>query len=295
MFADQKHGGRRAIAAGVQRRRGTSAAKARAVLVWLLAGFVAIQLVFDLAMERWQPILRDPEYGYKLSRLRTLLRAQPGRQLILVLGSSRTNLGVCPAAMQTRSDRVSGPLVFNFSINGAGPRLQLVTLKRLLAEGIRPDRIVLEVLPPALHQDDAYNEEVWLNINRLGLDDLRTLVVYSDHPLLLIRHWLRSRLLPCMTHRYWLMLRYGHSWIRLDPLRPQDWSNLDRLGWECYHRQQVDADEYARGLQAAHDEYIHALSQFCITPTPDRVTHDLLNLCRRKGIAVLLLLMPEAS
>src|SRR6266403_1954201 len=77
-----------------------SLAKARSTLFWLLAGFVAIQLMFDLAMERWQPVLRDPEYGYKLNRLHALLRAQPGRPLILVLGSSRTNLGVCPAAMQ---------------------------------------------------------------------------------------------------------------------------------------------------------------------------------------------------
>jgi len=283
-------------AGGSSGRRRRTFAKARSAMLWLLAGFVTIQLVFDMAMERWQPVLRDPEYGYKLNRLRTLLRAQPGRPLILVLGSSRTNLGICPTAMQpSMGSLANAPLVFNFSINGAGPRLQLVTLKRLLADGIRPERIVLEVLPPMLHQDDAYNEEIWLNINRLSLADLRTLVRYSDHPFVLIRHWVRSRLLPCMTHRYWLMMRYAHSWLRFDPERPQDWRNLDRLGWECYHRQNVDAEEYRRGLQAAHDEYAHSLNQFRITPAPDRVYHGLLNLCRQERIPVLLLLMPEAS
>src|SRR5438552_3595995 len=101
-------------------RRRRSFAKARSALLWLLAGFIAIQLVFDVALERWQPVLRDPEYGYKLNRLRALLRAQPGRPLILVLGSSRTNLGVCPAAMQPgMGSLANAPLVFNFSINGA--------------------------------------------------------------------------------------------------------------------------------------------------------------------------------
>ena len=40
-------------AGGSSGRRRRSFAKAPSALLWLLAGFVAIQLVFDLAMERW--------------------------------------------------------------------------------------------------------------------------------------------------------------------------------------------------------------------------------------------------
>jgi len=279
-----------------QKRRGMIGKRSRAALLWLGACFFALQLGLDLLMERWQPVLRDPEYGYKLARLRNRLKAEPGKPLVLVLGSSRTNLGVCPAAMNgDRPGSAISPLVFNFSINGAGPRIQLMILKRLLADGICPQRIVVEILPPALHQDEIYNEEVWLNINRLGLTDLRILQQYSSHPFILTRHWLRSRLMPCVTHRHWFLLRYAHSWLRVDPLQPQDWSDVDRLGWQVYHRQHVDAEEYGRGLQAARNEYTHSLDRFHVTSTPDRALHDLISLCRQHQLDALLLRMPEAS
>ena len=38
-------------------------------------------------------------------------------------------------------------VVFNFGLWGAGPGTSLLTLHRLLAEGTRPDLVLIEVLP----------------------------------------------------------------------------------------------------------------------------------------------------
>jgi hypothetical protein len=276
------------------RRRVSS--RCRPALFWCAGCFLLFQLGLDLLLERWQPIVRDPEYGYKLQRLRKQVADHPRRPLVLVLGSSRTNLGVCPEAMHFHgADPDTIPLVFNFSINGAGPELELMTLRRLLADGFRPAHVVLEVLPPLLHQDESYNEELMLNINRLGVQDLRSLLPFSSHPQLLSRRWLRSRMLPCITFRHWLVMHYAHSLIHIDPERPQDWRNLDRLGWEVYPRQHVDADEYARGFRFAADEYAEPLRRFEVTPRADRMVRAVIDLCRREGIAVSLLLMAEGS
>ena len=41
----------------------------------------------------------------------------------------------------------AGPVVFNYGILGAGPVLELLTLRRLLADGVHPDCIIVEAWP----------------------------------------------------------------------------------------------------------------------------------------------------
>src|SRR5438132_46156 len=54
-----------------------------------VAAFLAGQLALGLAVERWLPAARDPEYAAKVERLRARRAEAPGRPLVLVLGSSR--------------------------------------------------------------------------------------------------------------------------------------------------------------------------------------------------------------
>jgi hypothetical protein len=95
-----------------------------------------------LALPASNVLLRDPEYGTKRARL----AENRGRPLRLVLGSSRTNLGIHPVALPplpavpARDGAPTEPVVFNASLMAAGPVLQLLCLRRLLSNGIRPDR-----------------------------------------------------------------------------------------------------------------------------------------------------------
>src|SRR5262249_14797014 len=155
----------------------------RAALAWGVALFACGQLLLAVVMDWRKPVLRDPPYGYKLKRLRTLLAQEPGRPLALILGSSRTEFGIGPGLLPETPDG-QNPVVFNFALAGTGPLGELLCLNRLLAEGIRPQWVILEVLPALLHQEGLWSEEDWFNIDvrRLAWNDLPLLQRHLDDP-----------------------------------------------------------------------------------------------------------------
>ena len=65
--------------------------------------FLAIQLVLAAVVEH-RPELGDPIFGYRLASLRRQLAHAPERPLILFIGSSRTEAGVCADLINERSD-----------------------------------------------------------------------------------------------------------------------------------------------------------------------------------------------
>jgi hypothetical protein len=266
-----------------------------AAVVWGLAFFAGCQIGFSFLMDRWQPELCDPEYGYKLHTLRGRSTSRSGRPLLVAIGSSRTNLGLRPEVL---GDVLSGagqrPVVFNFALNGSGPLLELICLRRLLADGIRPDWLVIEVHPALLNQDAGWAEESALNINRIRWVDLPALRRLASHPWLLLRQWCRSRMTPCFSHRFCIMTRYAPEFLPWES-RQDGWRQMDRSGWMPYKFAAVDAARYRKGVEYARREYTPALAHFHISPLPDRAVRDMLTLCRQERIPALLLLMPEGS
>src|SRR5437879_5230593 len=65
-------------------------------LFWGMAFFLALQLALSIGMDTVHPEWRDPEFGNKLSYFRAACADNPGRPLVLVLGSSRPLLGFRP-------------------------------------------------------------------------------------------------------------------------------------------------------------------------------------------------------
>src|SRR3954468_2991079 len=154
-------------------------ARARLALASALACFVAAQLAFVLAAEWWQPKLRDPEYGRKLERLRSRLAENPrSRPLIRTLGSSRVSMGIRPDCLPPcAGPEGQTPLVFNFGICRFASLGELLCLRRLLSNGIRPDVVIVEIWPPLLVLDA--NQVQVLDPNRLSRQDLALLQRYA--------------------------------------------------------------------------------------------------------------------
>ena len=139
-----------------QRRR--LARRAALTLLCFSLIFFLGQFAIGYCVEHSWSSVRDPDYDGKRKRLAELQATVADQPLILVLGSSRTEMGFC-AGQVTANLHDRSAVVFNFGISGAGPLLESVCLRRLLSEGIRPDLLVLEVLPPTLNQPSAHPVE----------------------------------------------------------------------------------------------------------------------------------------
>src|ERR1051325_7902208 len=132
-----------------RRRAALQRRSAIGVCVGVACFFVA-QAAYHYPFASWWPRLRDGEYSQKLVALRKEIAAKSADQpLIIAFGSSLTSLGLRPEALDScRPSNPVGPLVYNFGMPGTTVIGQLMCLKRLLAEDIRPDWVMVEIYPP---------------------------------------------------------------------------------------------------------------------------------------------------
>jgi hypothetical protein len=257
--------------------------------------YIGAQAALLAITNRWLPTLRDPEYGSKLARLRQRLAEEPHRELILILGSSRSGYGFRPEVVPAwQSGEGNAPLVFNFALTGSGPILELICLRRLLAAGIHPARVLIEVLPPTLYQEGAWSEIAWLNLNRLSWDDVQLLRRYTEQPRQFCFNWVRAHVAPCFAQRFCIMSRYAAGWLPWET-RQDIWLGLDRSGWMIYPHTLLDAAGQRRALEFARHQYAAPLTHFHLTPVADHALRELLSLCRGENIKAALVLMPEGT
>ena len=68
--------------------------RARAEVLWSFAALLVLQLGLAVAVDQWLLGVRDPEYAVRETRLVDHMRKTPDAPLLLVLGSSRTQLAL---------------------------------------------------------------------------------------------------------------------------------------------------------------------------------------------------------
>ncbi len=262
--------------------------KGAAALGFAVLFFVALQVGLDLAFERGLPELRDPEYAVKLTRLRQRLADKPGRPLVLALGSSRVLLGFRPDVLPPcRTPDGRAAVVFNCSFLGAGPLLELVCLRRLLADGIRPDVVLVECWPPT----ETVERVALPPVGRLSGEDLIVWERFADDPRGLRRQWAESRLLPCYTDRLQIQEVVTPRW---EPRSRHNYLHTDDNGWKpCPFGQ--TADERQGLARLARRSYEELAAGYRHSRAAERERRELLLLCRREGIRAALVFFPEGS
>jgi hypothetical protein len=262
-------------------------ASAGAALGWALLFVVALQATLVVALE-CRTELRDSEYGIKRARLRAALARAPGRPLVVMLGSSRCLLGFRPAALPPcRTADGREPVVFNAGFLGAGPLMELICLRRLLADGLRPEVVFLECWPPSEIAEGIFRPPV----QRLGWRDLRVWGRHTAEPGLLYREWIESRLLPGSTGRAALLQALAPRWL---PPREEDYLNVDAAGWKPCPFGYTSKDRERRARFARND-YEAFLQVYRHGETADRELRELLTLCRAEHIRAALVFLPESA
>jgi hypothetical protein len=263
---------------------------AGAAIAWAMLFYALSQVALNVYIDGWHPELYDAEFGARMVRLRTQLRENPGRPLLLVIGSSRMTMNFLPeqlAPLYTPSgERV---VVFNFAHLGAGPAANLLQVRRLLRYGIRPDWLIVEVMPPQLNDS---NQRI---VDRIAEIRDEPLVAHYKNPVLSWALFLRGRTAPCYKQRAFLIHRALPEWAP-DARPEQDTIQLGPLGGD-YEWQAVpvqDTRTTAFRTEVARCGYLEPLQgDFKVADISNRATHDLLDLCRHEHIQVVLLLSPE--
>jgi hypothetical protein len=289
-FLSRRPPARPAAARARARRRKAAVAVAVGAVV-----FALLQLGLGIAAELslW---VRDPGYADKEIRL-ARREAAAGGPVVVMLGTSRTGYGFHAGRIEGRArDELGRPAtVFNFGIPASGPVTHLVYARRLIADGHRPDLLLVEVLPPGLADLGPVGplEARFLFGDRLRHHELGAVTDYG-FPAEVRSQWRESVALPWYALRYPLVGRVFPSGLPWQ--RRFDWSRTtDEHGWSTPMVESVTPAEYKAGLGRSAGEYLAILWDMHPGGGAARALADLLALCRQNGIPVRLVLMPEAS
>jgi hypothetical protein len=293
-------------------------------LLWGLGSFVCLQLGLAVAIEVCLPEFRAPYYAPKAARLEQRLREvsgpepgmmrsilerlpffhpawpQPARQakVILALGSSRTADGLRGGELEGPMTQELGvPVIaFNFGLPGAGPLTELLTLQRLLADGVRPDLVVIEVLPPLLAgQEPVRSAELSrLPATGLWLREFAFVAHYGGPAKQQRRDWCEAWPIPWYAQRQAILSCLAPAWLPYQYRR--DWfRNIDDSGWIDSPLRDLSPERRRLAVEHARQDYAPILARFQLGGPACQALRDLLELCRQEHIATALLLMPEGT
>ena len=270
----------------------------------IIATFALILLAFNTSanflLNELKPTLRDPEYGKRITRLKSRLAENPQRPLVLIVGSSRrTAMGVRPGEWEAIRPAKAGtpdPLLFNLSMRiGGGPILELIVIQRALADGIRPVAIWLEYWPPLMKEerDDAG----CVTIDRLGSKDRAILYDYCRDPDSIEHDVQSDRMNPIYFSRHRLLSQLFPRWIPTNARVDWMWSDIDAgWGWKpgCDFRP-GQSESRSILVTQAHDVFANRFEKYQIDPSKDRALREAIALARKSGIEIGLIFMPESS
>ena len=272
---------------------------ARRAVVALLAAFLVLNAGLVLAMDVFAPEIRDPEYGRRLKCVKARAAEFPDRPLVVCVGSSRCSMGVRPDVWEATRPN-AGPadqLLVNVSLAGSGPLMELFCLRRLYADGVRPDAVVLEYWPAFLREDGPYWEVDRIDHHRCYLSDRAFVREFAKDPAAFEREMWRCRANPFSEHRHHLLGQVFPSWLpwhrRLDPT----WAGMDGWGWLPGLDETNPPEPRMRKLRLDHCEGIYRkqFEGYAIDPLADRGLREAVALARANGARVAFAYLPESS
>jgi hypothetical protein len=267
------------------------------VLLWGVVFFTSLQLGLAAAIEIRFPELRDPEFAVRAARLvRRVARRAPPPATVVMLGSSRTTFGFRADQLEPELSTALGrpTVVFNFGIMGAGPLMQLIDLRRLSHLGLRPNLLLVEVLPPLLARQIPPAELYRLSVDRIWLGELDLLERYGRKSGEIRAAWCADWPVPWYSHRYAIVSRLAPGCL---PTRARmDWAyHINRSGWVDGPVRQATPEGRRLATENARSEYAAYLNEFRIGGPACTALRELLSLCRDQHIRAAMVLMPEGS
>ena len=258
-----------------------------------MAAFALATAAVTATVETIEPEWRDPEFGCRLRQLRKWKAEVPKRPLVVVLGSSRAQMGISPRAMALPGGP-NDPLVYNFGYRGASPLWTWLILMRLLDCGIRPDFLLVQIALAECVNPKPAEEQVADWTGRLSLADVRRLHAYVEDKWRLPFDWLATR--PSAWSTFSEGIR-SDLWPRWQPYCTRSsytWEVMDEYGHVPYPSRQVKAAERNRWMHEAFQMHRRSIGGAPVSAIVRQVHRDMVSRCTREGIAVAFAWSPES-
>jgi hypothetical protein len=280
----------------------TSAPKGKRIALWTLACIAASQMALSIYLDQSRLETRDPLYGHRLKHLRQRLAESPNAPLFLIMGSSRVKYSIWPDAMKLHfHNNSTQPVVYNFGINGMGTIRELMHFRRLLADGIQPQWLLVEIWPPLWAEAGFFREARMIQSeDDLHWRDLLLLCRYFYNDRDLLHLALQKCLAPLRSYRDALLSLAAPSLLSPEKRREmqqkvRDTLPADRGGWFLLPWESITPEEKHRAWLDGDEKIKPLLQPVCIDPRSDAALRELLSECRQRNIKVALMLLPEPS
>lgn len=275
----------RTSAEGAPRARRSKRGRAALALVCGAGAFALLQVLFVVFTEL-SPVLSDPIYAARERQLGALRSEKPNDKLVLFLGSSRVQDAF-------RAGDVNGATAFNFGTPGAGPIANSLYLRRLHRAGHVPDVLLLELMYPLCADGGPWPQEgPLITADRVTRTERDLLIERYGFPGDLYRRlWRRSALVPFLTHGFKLIGRAAPDALPSNK-QMRAAHGADDHGWLA-PLEGLKPDPEKRDKQLAH--YKPWVTDWRAGPWTHAALTDTFDLCRERGTAVALVLMPEGT
>lgn len=277
------------------RTAGNSLCRARLTLVSFLAVALVINAGAMVLLDDLRPGIRDPEYGRRVRQYQARVAENPDRPMVLVVGSSRSAMGVRPGAWEENGTTRS-PMLFNLSLLGGGPVMELMVVRRAFADGLRPAIVLLEYWPPYLYSEKGWTESQRIVIERLSPLDRPIIHDYFPDPQGTEKRLRAQRWNPIWESRERLLIQLFPKWLRNNRRIDWMWDDVDRWGWKAgFEFAPEQTAEQVRMIATCRETYRPLFADYHVSPSADRALREAVALAREHGAAVGLVYLPESN
>lgn len=275
-------------------RRRRVKAHGPAVILWAVCIYALAQVALFSVSDRWKSVGPLNE-SRKWPRLREIATANPDRPLALMLGSSRVCWAFQAGRLNGMRDTDGRPLQFyNFGIPATGSIHALLYVRDMLAEGIHPNLLLIEYLPPLLSEAHGTwpSEEYFAPMAWTTASDLLRLNPYfSRHKQQKWKEWIEARAASWYSFRNQIGDETRKLLLGKGPIPPP---KIDEWG-ACILNEPPPPELRESDKAFSLDLYRPPLASYRVGHGPSRALRELLELCRRENIRVVMVVMPESA
>lgn len=276
-------------------RYGSKRHTSRRALACFVVAMAALNAGAMLILDDLRPGVRDPEYGRRVRQYRDRVAENPTRPVVLILGSSRSAMGVSPAAWEEVCPPGS-PMLFNLSVLGGGPVMEHLVARRGFADGVHPAVVLFEYWPPYFYSEGNWAEHRRILVERLSPIDRPLVQNYFPDPARIESRMRSQRWNPIWASRERLLVQILPKWLRNDRRIDWMWDGVDEWGWK-------PGFDYPPGRTPERDQMLVACGQvyrplfadYRISSSADRAMREAVTAAREQGAVVAFLYLPESS